>query len=106
MNPFIKKFYVSGHVHEVGDQWRVHFLDFGGYEETGDSGELQMIPVESSFGQESVEEVDGHEECVISQAEVGVDVDQPVEDRGPHLLAHVVLQLLQVVALRHVHRLE
>lgn len=78
-------------------------LQLGGHQHAGHAEQLQVVPMDGSLGEKAVKQVYSEVKRVVSELEVAVDVDQPVDDGGSHLLSDVVLKVQQVVTARAVH---
>eukprot|EP00047_Mylnosiga_fluctuans_P020829 m.96821 g.96821 ORF g.96821 m.96821 type:complete len:362 (+) comp8646_c0_seq2:120-1205(+) len=84
---------IVGNVDKVADLGRVHLLVLRGDEHGRDADELQLVALDGVDGKEAVDEVNRHEERLLQQLEAHVDLGQPVDQDGPHLLADAGLAL-------------
>lgn len=78
-----------GHEEEVGDRGAHDFLVLGGDEERGDSDELELDERDFLEREEAVDDVGREEDGFGEKAELGVDLDEPVDEDAPHLPRHL-----------------
>lgn len=71
--------------------WWINFLVLAGNEHSGDSQQLQLIPLHLVVDDEGVDDELGEEECFVSEVEPQMHVYQPVQQNGPHLLVYLDL---------------
>lgn len=89
-------------LYEVFEVWRVDFFVLGSDEQRGDADQLQLSSGHHDLLKVAVDEVHRQEEGLMVHLELGVDIHQPVDQDGPHLLVDVLLQTLEVVALAQI----
>lgn len=88
------------HVEEVLDRGAHDLLVLGRDEEGRDADELELDERHDAHRQEPVDDVDGEEDRLGQEAELGVDLDEPVDEDAAHLPRHLVLRR-HVVGLGH-----
>jgi len=82
---------VVGDVLEIAQFRRVDLLVLGSDEHGGDAHELELLARDDLLGQVAVDQVDGQVEDVRGQLELVVNLDEPVNEDGAHLLVDVGL---------------
>ena len=102
MNNLVSGVRVICDVHEVFQHWRVNFFHLGGDVHTGDPHQLQELARDLNLLEVPIDEVNGEEEGGLLQSEFEVDLDQPVNEDGPHGAVDVLLDVHEgVLRLAH-----
>jgi len=81
----------TANVDEVAELRRVDFFVLASNQQRGDSDELEFGAGDDLLFQVAVDEVDGEVEGFRDELELGVDLDQPVDENGAHALVDVGL---------------
>ena len=78
-------------VHQIAEFWWVDFLVLGGQHEAGHADELQLGSAHSLALQVPVNKVDCEIERLMNHLEFEVNLNEPVNQDGSHLLIDVFL---------------
>lgn len=87
-----------GHEQEVRHRRAHDLLVLGGDEQGGDADELELDERDDAGGQEAIDDVGREENGLRQQAELGMNLDEPVDEHPAHLPRHLAL-------VRHVVRI-